>query len=157
MRKNIVPRETSDAVDSEHDWLDLGKLAQVEINSEDPAHPIESALQPDGGAGWRAADPGTQVVRLIFDQPLTIERVHLLFTEKDRTRTQEFVLRWSADHGRTYREIVRQQYNFNPPGTTSEHEDYTVDLSGVTILELDITPDISGSGARASLTRFCLA
>ena len=59
--------------------------------------------------------------------------------------------------GRTYREIVRQQYNFNPPGTTSELEDYTVDLSGVTGLELSITPDIGGSGARASLARLRLA
>ena len=157
MRKNIVSRDTISDVDNEHDWLDLGKLAQVEISSEDPSHPIESALQPGGGSGWRAAEPGQQVVRLLFDQPQGSSVIHLLVTEKELARTQEFVLRWSRDHGRTYREIVRQQYNFNPPGTTSEQEDYTVDLSGVTALELSITPDIGGSGARASLARLRLA
>ena len=100
--------------------------------------------------------PGRQVVRLIFDRPLSIERIHLLVQEEELARTQEFVLRWSHDHGRTYREIVRQQYNFNPPGTTREQEDYTVDLAGVTALELSIIPDIGGVGARASLARLRL-
>ena len=156
MRKNIVPRESRSDVDEEKGWLDLGKSAQVEITSEQPGHPIESALQRDGGAGWRAAEPGQQVVRLLFDEPLRITRIHLLVNENERARTQEFVLRWSQDKGRTYREIVRQQYNFNPPGTTTEQEDYEVNLSGVTALELDIVPDVSGSGATASLARLRL-
>lgn len=157
MRKNIIARESNE-VNAEHDWLDLGKFAQVEITSEEPSHPIESALQPGAGPGWRAAEPGLQVVRLLFDQPLNIKRISLLVNEKELPRTQEFVLRWSQDHGRTYREIVRQQYNFDPPGTTSEQEDYQVDLAGVTALQLDITPDVSGSGgARASLARLRVA
>ena len=156
MRKNIIARESRE-VATERGWLDLGKLARVEISSEDASHPIDSALQPEGGSGWRAAEPGLQVIRLLFDQPLRVSRISLRFNEKEVSRTQEFVLRWSHDHGRTYREIVRQQYNFNPPGTTSEQEDYTVDLSGVTALELDIMPDVSGSGARASLARLRLA
>jgi hypothetical protein len=157
MRKNIVARGSRSDISTEQDWLDLEKLAQVEIGSEDPSHPIESALQPDGGSGWRAAEAGQQVIRLLFDQPLRIKRIHLLVNEQELARTQEFVLRWSQDHGQTYREIARQQYNFSPPDTTSEQEDYTVELSGVTTLELDIIPDISGSGARASLTRLRLA
>ncbi len=156
MRKTILPQEPRSEVDSDQDWLDLGNLAQVEISSEDPLHPIESALQHGGGPGWRAAEPGRQVVRLLFDQPQSIERIFLLVHERELARTQEFVLRWSRDHGRTYREIVRQQYNFNPPGTVSEQEDYTVELSGVTGLELSITPDIGGSGALASLARLRL-
>ena len=157
MRKTILPQQSRGDLNNDQEWLDLGNLAQVEISSEDPLHPIESALQHGGGSGWRAAEPGQQVVRLLFDQPQSIERIHLLVNEKELARTQEFVLRWSRDHGRTYREIVRQQYNFNPPGTTSELEDYTVDLSGVTGLELSITPDIGGSGARASIARLRLA
>jgi hypothetical protein len=66
-------------------------------------------------------------------------------------RTQEFVLRWSPDGGRTFREIVRQQWNFSPPNATSEVEDYRVDLSDVTVLELVIAPAISRGTARASL------
>jgi hypothetical protein len=156
MRKNIIAREPRSEAGDQQEWLELGKLAQVEISSEDPSHPIESALRPGEGSGWRAAEPGLQLIRLLFDQPQRISRISLLINEEELRRTQEFVLRWSQDHGRTYREIVRQQYNFNPPGTTTEQEDYTVDLAGVTALELDIMPDISGSGAKASLARLRL-
>jgi hypothetical protein len=66
-----------------------------------------------------------------------------VFLEDQQARTQEFVLRWSPNGGQSYREIVRQQYNFSPPGMTREFEDYAVDLTGVTALELKIVPDIS--------------
>jgi hypothetical protein len=93
----------------------------------------------------------------VFDQPQRIKRLHLEFHEDDVERTQQFVLRWSSNRGQSYREIVRQQYNFSPPGTTNECEDYPVDLDGVTTLELSIVPDISGGPARASLAQFRLA
>jgi len=157
MRKNIVPRESFSDLTSSKDWLDLREMARVEVSSEDPSQPIESALQPIGASGWRAAEAGPQVVRLLFDQPQKIKRIYLLINEEERPRTQEFVLRWSKDHGVSYQEIVRQQYNFNPPDTTTEQEDYLVDLSGVTTLELDIVPDIGGSPAKASLGRLLLA
>ena len=35
-------------------------LAEVEITSEDAAHPIESALLPGRASGWRAAGPGNR-------------------------------------------------------------------------------------------------
>jgi hypothetical protein len=50
-----------------------------------------------------------------------------------------------------FREIVRQQWNFSPPNTTREVEEYRVELSGVNVLELIIVPDISGGVAHASL------
>src|SRR5438552_9305056 len=43
-------------------------------------------------------------------------------------RTQEFVLRWRSEDDPGFREIVRQQWNFSPPQTTREIEDYQVDL-----------------------------
>jgi hypothetical protein len=138
-------------------WLNLDALAQVEVTSEDAAHPIESGLLPGSASGWRAAQPGPQTVRLVFDQPQRIARLHLEFHEEELERTQQFVLRWSSNGGQSYREIVRQQYNFSPPGTTREREDYPVDLDGVTTLELNIVPDISGGPARASLAQFRLA
>lgn len=58
-------------------------------------------------------------------------------------RTQEFVLRWSPDGGRSFREIMRQQWNFSPPNSIREVEEYHVELSNVTVLELVIVPDIS--------------
>jgi hypothetical protein len=59
--------------------------------------------------------------------------------------------------GRSFREIVRQQWNFSPPDSIRETEDYTVELSDVTILDLIIVPDSSGGEARASLASLRLA
>lgn len=73
--------------------------------------------------------------------------------EHEVARTQEFVLRWSPEAGAPYREIVRQQWNFSPPDTVRELEDYRVELSGVAALELIISPDIGQGGAVASLTQ----
>ena len=67
------------------------------------------------------------------------------------SRTQEFVLRWSSERERELREIVRQQWNFSPPHSTIEVEEYRVELSDVALLEVTITPDIAGGVARASL------
>lgn len=139
------------------DWLDLEQLAQVEISSEDAEHPIESALIQNNASGWRANEPGKQTIRLVFDKPQNITRIQLLFEESGDERTQEFVLRWSPDDRNNKREIVRQQYNFSPAANTRELEDYTVNLDGVLILEMDITPDISGGNARASLAQLRLA
>jgi hypothetical protein len=101
--------------------------------------------------GWRAAASGTQTIRLIFNQPQRLKRVALVFEETEAERTQELVLRWSPDGGRSFREIVRQQWNFTPPNTIREVEEYRVELSGVTVLELVIVPDVSRGSARASL------
>jgi hypothetical protein len=135
----------------------LERLAQVEVTSEDAAHPIESALVPGAESGWRAAQPGQQTLRLIFDRPQGLRRISLLFIEPDAARTQEFVLSWSPDGGRSFKEIVRQQWNFSSPGAIQEVEDYLVELSGVTQLDLTIVPDQRGGDARASLARWRLA
>lgn len=156
MRKRIIDQGTHEGLPAEQGWLDVERLAQVELTSEEADHPIEAALIPDMDAGWRAEQPGEQTIRLRFDEPLALRRVRLRFDEAGQERTQEFVLRWSSDGGQSYREIARQQYHFSPPGTTREVEDYDVELDGVTALELRIVPDISGGGARASLTQLRL-
>jgi hypothetical protein len=74
-----------------------------------------------------------------------------VFDENETARTQEFVLRWSPEHGNSSREIVRQQWNFSPPETSREVEDYQTELANVAILELTIVPDIAGRAARASV------
>ena len=157
MRKRIIGRGPGEVAAAEPGWMDLEHLAEVEITSEDADHPIESALIPGTSSGWRAAEPGEQTIRLWFDKPLRLKRIQLLFQEGEQERTQEFVLRWSPDGGQSYREIVRQQYNFSPPGAARELEDYDVHLDGVTALELKIVPDISGGGARASLAQLRVA
>jgi hypothetical protein len=157
MRKRIIEQPRHAASVPEGAWLDLEQFAQVEITSEQAGHLIEFALVPGTGPGWRAAHPGEQTIRLLFDKPLRLGKIHLLFQEDERARTQEFVLRWSADGGRTYREILRQQFTFSPLDTAREEEDYGVNLDGVTALELAIVPDISGGDARASLAQLRIA
>lgn len=157
MRKRLIGPGPRDVAAAEPGWLDLELLAQVEITSEEVDYPIESALIPGTGKGWRAAQPGEQTIRLLLDEPRSLRRIHLMFHEGEQERTQEFVLRWSADGGQSYREIVRQQYNFSPPEATREVEDYDINLDGVTVLELTIVPDISGGSARASLAQLRVA
>jgi hypothetical protein len=157
MRKRIILPDQRELSTPGDDWLNLERLAEMELTSEDVAYPIESALLPGGGSGWRAAGPGEQMIRLLFDEPQRLRRIWLQFVEPVAERTQEYVLRWSPDGGQSYREIVRQQWNFSPQGTTSETEDHRVDLSGVTALELRIVPDIRGGPARASLAHLRLA
>jgi hypothetical protein len=156
MRKRIIDQGTQDVSLSNQQWLNLENLAEIEVTSEDAAHPIESALLPTAGSGWRAGQPGQQTVRLLFNEPQRIRRMRLVFQEKEQERTQQFVLRWSSDGGQSYREIVRQQYNFSPPDTTRELEDFTVELDGLTNLELSIIPNISGGPACASLNQLRL-
>ena len=157
MRKRVIVSEKSKQPGSDAPWLALGEIAAVEITSEDAAHPIESALLPGSQSGWRAADPGAQVIRVCFDHPQPLSRIALEFSEPSETRTQEYVLRWSDDGGQSFHEIARQQWNFSSPDATSETEDHCVALRGVTHLELELTPDISGGNARASLSRLRLA
>ncbi len=123
----------------------------VEITSEDKDYPVEFAFASGEVQGWRAAEAGTQTIRLVFDQPQSLKRISVVFEEKEIARTQEFVLRWSADGGNSFREIVRQQWNFSPPETIREVEEYQVELASVTVLELIIVPNVSGGSARASL------
>ena len=157
MRKRIINQDPQNVAPVDRSWLDLQRLAQVEVTSEEAANPIEAALIPSVGSGWRAAQAGEQTIRLLFDESQKVRRIQLLFDEDQQARTQEFVLRWSPDAGQSYREIVRQQYNFSPPSMTRESEDYTVDLVGVTALELRIVPDISGGDARASVAQLRIA
>jgi len=157
MRKRIINQSSKELSPPDQGWLDLERLARVEITSEDAGHPIESALTTGAGPGWRASQPGEQTIRLLFDEPQRLRRIRLVFEEDAQDRTHEFVLRWSADGGQSYREILRQQYTFSRQDTTREVEDYVVNLDGVTVLELRIVPNIRGGAAPASLTQLRLA
>ena len=52
--------------------------------------------------------------------------------------------------------MLRQEYNFSPPGTTFEREDWAVTAAGVTHLRLQIKPDKGGKPCRATLTSLVL-
>jgi hypothetical protein len=151
MRKRLITPIPQNVPLPDEGWLNLDGAAVVEVTSEEKDYPVESALVSGKILGWRAADSGAQTIRLVFDESQVLKRIALIFEETEIERTQEFVLRWSGDYGGSFQEIVRQQWNFSPPNSTRDVEDYRVELSGVNVLELVIVPDIGGGEARASL------
>lgn len=158
MRKRLITSiPQSSRVAANQGWLDLESIATVEVTSEENGFPIEAALLPGQDQGWRAGAPGTQTVRLCFEQPQRLRRIRLSFEETQIARTQEFVLRFASKAENALRDIVRQQWNFSATDSAREVEDYTVELSEVTALELTVTPDTSGGPARASLLSLRLA
>jgi hypothetical protein len=154
MRKKVI---NSDMINprpySEEGWLDLEEIARVEVTSEDPKFPIEAALAAGEGPGWRAAEKGEQIIRIVLDNRRTPRRINLEFSEPEIERTQEFTLRWSAEAAGPFREIVRQQWTFSPQGSTSEVEDYQVQLKNLSVLELTLKPDLTPDNAFATLAR----
>jgi hypothetical protein len=141
MRKSIVSPSTTTTTPISDLWRDLERIARVEISSEDENFPIEHALGKKETTGWRAAGTGPQLIRLHFDEPLAIKRLQLHFVEKAAERSQEFAV--YAGAGAELKEVVREQWSFSPHGSTEELEDYPVNLSGITTLELRIDPDRS--------------
>jgi hypothetical protein len=93
MRKRLISAKPRDRVSFNEGGLDLADLGMVEITSEDEAYPIECALQLGEGRGWRAAEPGPQIIRLLFDQAQELKHIWLVFEENEIQRTQEFALR----------------------------------------------------------------
>jgi hypothetical protein len=157
MRKRIVTPTPATVQTRGEGWLDLEHAATVEVTSEDKDFPIESSFSIESRQGWRAAEPGAQTIRLLFDEPQDLKRISLVFEDDEMMRTQEFVLRSESKVGGPFREIVRQQWNFSPPTSTRELEEYRFELSDISVLELTIVPDISGGAARASLKSFRLS
>jgi hypothetical protein len=139
--------------------LDLAALATVAVTSESADHPVENAFDSrrgPGGSRWVAATAGEQTLILAFDAPQNIHQVSLEVEENHDSRTQELELAVSQDGGRTYRELLRQEFNFSRSGTTFEREDWTVAAGEVTHLRLGIKPDKGGRPCRASLTTLSL-
>jgi hypothetical protein len=128
MRKRQIVPTVEGAEPSDQVWLDMDRNVLVEVTSEEKGYPIESALLPheNDNPGWRAANPGIQIIRMTFDEPQTLRRIWLVFEDTENTRTQEFVLRWSPSTGHAFREIVRQQWNFSPSGSVREIEDWNL-------------------------------
>jgi hypothetical protein len=139
--------------------IDIAAVATVLVTSESPDHPVDHAFDGRRGPGasrWIAGETGEQELILAFDTPQTIRQVGLEVEEPEVARTQELHLSTSCDGGQTYRELLRQEYNFSPPGTTFEREQWAVKAEGVTHLRLVIRPDKGGKPCRATLTSLVL-
>ena len=75
MRKRLITPAPHDKRSDRDHGLDLSTTAVVEVTSEEKDRPIESALISGESKGWRAAEPGTQTIRLIFDRPQKLKRI----------------------------------------------------------------------------------
>ena len=82
MRKQITKQDNGAVSVANQQWLNVEYLAKVEVSSEDEAHPIESALTPSAGLGWRAGQPGLRELQETFypnfvrftDSPMQLNR-----------------------------------------------------------------------------------
>jgi hypothetical protein len=95
MRKRLITPTPETVGSPGESWLDVDRTAIVEFTSEDKDYPVESAFASGEAQGWRAAMPGSQTIRLIFDQPQKLKHISFVFEENETARTQEFVLRSS--------------------------------------------------------------
>jgi hypothetical protein len=161
MRKKIIKPEpgspgSSTSMSGE---LNVVAIATALVSSEEKNHPIEHAFDEQrgpGGSRWVAEYDGEQTLILGFDTPQSIRRVALEVEETAVPRTQELQLAASWDNGETYRELLRQEFNFAPPHTSFEREEWQVEVRDVTHLRLWIKPDKSGKPCRATLTSLVL-
>jgi hypothetical protein len=139
--------------------IDVTGIATVLVTSETADHPIDNVFDSrrgPGGSRWVAEQPGEQTLILAFDSPQMIRQVTLEVEEPEVRRTQELALSLSQDGGQTYREVVRQEFNFSPPGTVYEREQWTVSAEMVTHLRLWIKPDKGNQAFKATLTSLSL-
>ena len=87
MSRNESDTHNKDAADEHREWLELSKLANVEVSSEQPEHPAASVLMPITELGWQATNSGPQTLRIIFHRSERIRRLHLEFNENELART----------------------------------------------------------------------
>ena len=141
--------------------IDIAASATVEVTSEAPDFPIDSIFDDRGGPGasrWQAAEPGEQRIILAFDTPQRIRTIYVEVEEQEEvSRTQELSISFSQDSRKTYQEAIHQEYNFSPPGTTFEREEWALAAEGVTHLQLRTIPDKGSKPCGATVTTFALS
>ena len=159
LRKQIIPGHSSASASLDGE-ISVADVATVQVTAEQADHPIDNAFDHNrgpGGSRWIAAGPGKQTLILLFDSPQTIRQIGVEVEELDVSRTQELSVSVSSNGGQTYRELVRQEFTFSPPGTSFERELWSIVAEGVTHLRLEIMPDKGGRVGRATLTSLTLA
>jgi F5/8 type C domain len=154
IRKRLIS-EHSLASSERPGEIDIARQATLNYSSEHPDHPLEYLIDGHCGRGatrWAGARPDqTERIVLEFDHAQRINRLVYEVEEDRQERTQEVRVEVSSDHGRTYRQVLAQDYTFSPQGATFQHEDLRLDLSTITHLSLTIVPNKGGSGV-ATLT-----
>jgi hypothetical protein len=157
LRKQIIKPRTATPDDTSGE-IGIAAVATVLVTSEAPDHPIDHFFDDHrgpGGTHWIAGEPGERTMTLAFATPQTINQILLEVEEPEFARTQELHLSLSCDGGRTYRELLRHEYDSSPALTTFRREKWTVSEQGVTHLRL-VKPDKGGKPCRATLTSLVL-
>ncbi len=154
MRKQVAG--STRALGADTTWLDLEAIAEVEVSSEAPAHPVENALTAAGSGNWQAAAPGASTITLRFDAPLLLTAARLEFAEAVHERSQEWAISAVFADG-TERELLRQGWNFSPSGSREQRERYTLQTAPVRALTLWIDPDRGQNRYPATLEAWRLA
>lgn len=135
--------------------IDIGRVALLTYSSEDPQHPLDHLIDGSRGRGatrWESGRPdATEQIELQFDHPQKISRLVYEVEECVEDRTQQVRVEVSVDGGRTYRQMLAQDYTFSAHGATFQHEDLRLEVAGVTHLRLTVIPNKGGSGV-ATLT-----
>lgn len=130
--------------------IDIAAHAVLAYTSEDPGHPIENLIDGHCGRGstfWAAASSNTtERIDLEFDQPQGIRSMIYEVEERSCERTQEVRVEVSSDGGRSYRQVLVQEFTFSPAGATFQREEQRLNLPPITRLRLTIVPDKHGSG-----------
>ena len=163
MRKQVTDQVSgggtrAERTDEQAGWLDLEQVAQVEVSSEAPGHPVENALVPAKASTaskgfWQAGAPGESIITVRFDAPIAVTRVLLHFVEPLHERAQQWALAAVLADG-SRRELLRQGWNFSPGGSTEQREEHALDLKQVSALTLSIDPDPGRNRYPATLNSF---
>lgn len=133
--------------------VDIASCATLVYSSENPAHPINHLLDGRRGPGatrWASARSDvTEQILLEFDTPQAISLLAYEVEETMCERTQEVRVEVSEDEGRTYRQVLVQEYTFSPARATYQREEQRLNLRHATHLLLSIVPNKNGSGTAA--------
>ena len=154
LRKVIMTDEPASTIAAEP-AICIPDRATIIVTSEAHDHPVEHLFDGrngPGGSRWIAAATGDQTIILAFDNPLFIRMVVLEVEERNASRTQELTLAISRDGGRTYQELLRQEYTFSPSGSTFEREEWALHAPDTTHLRIWIRPDKGNKPSYATVT-----
>ena len=154
LRKHIVAPSPEVRTGMPGDAIDIIVEAEVLVTSEAEGFPLDNIVDSSSGPGssqWVAGTTGPQTLVFKFDAPQHISGINYEIEENETARTQEVSFEVSSDAGAHFREVLRQEYNFSPDGSTYEREELTFDLPGVTQLRMVIKPDKGNRECRAKL------
>jgi hypothetical protein len=149
VRKRLLPKEGENPTAFAGE-IDIARHAVLAYTSDDLEHPIENLIDGHYGPGstfWAGAKPNTmERIVVEFDHPQSVSWMIYEVEDCVCARTQEVRVEVSSDGGRTYRQVLVQEYTFSPAGATFQREVQRLNLPPMSHLRLTIVPDKNGSG-----------